>query len=516
MNVKDYEGGSEPIKVSEFRDKMQQLASPFSNPYLASLRMATASNRQTAIPEDLRPSSEFFRDATLFSLLREYRHSQGSQRRSFHKKRPKSKNDDSDDTDTNSEEIARKSSVRKSQAKDVMPGRLLHEEDESGDISNPHVPKKRQYLSSNRTPAIILNAKKMKGQTQEKSDRVNNEQMDEAEASQPNKTIESTSDQRNEIISMSPMNIEVESDSSSRTMLALPPTFSKPVIHSNPVSLSANEDEEGVNEISDDSDEDESEESQADEEDEDDSDAEHTANVAPPDNPRIAKTSLETRYLEMAKRLDNSKLSTLSPQNRIRVTRAQALPDNFLLPDDGSSFKKPAPHGKYARVKDGDVVLAVSIYQEKHPTRILQEFNVLGSQSLASLRDAITCGSDLWMDSEKARTGRKERKITATELHRLRGLKKQHPSFFFINGCFYSDARNKKLKDRVDDPCDAIIDWVNENDRYKQDGLGKFTKDEMQTAKFEDLEIQLNYPYLYCHQDVCKHILVFKDLCLAT
>lgn len=29
-------------------------------------------------------------------------------------------------------------------------------------------------------------------------------------------------------------------------------------------------------------------------------------------------------------------MMAISPRNRIRVTRAQALPDNFLLPDDGS------------------------------------------------------------------------------------------------------------------------------------------------------------------------------------
>src|ERR1700709_32773 len=34
----------------------------------------------------------------------------------------------------------------------------------------------------------------------------------------------------------------------------------------------------------------------------------------------------------------------------------------------------------------------------------------------------------------------------------------------------------------------------------------------MQNARFQDLEIKLNYPYLFCHQDVCKHILVFKDI----
>lgn len=258
----------------------------------------------------MKPSSEFFRDATLFSLLREYRHSQGPQRKTVHKKR-KAKTDDQDDINSDPEEAGTKRSARKSQAKDVMPGRLIHEEDEDRDSLDPHVPKKRQYLSNNKTPAIILNAKRFNKEKKNKTNNVNNEVTDEAEISQSSRMIGNNPDQSNETVGGPPMNVQVESETSSRTLLALPPTSSKPVIHSESNSVLVNEDEEEVDESSNDSVEDESEASQAEEDEEDDENESENNYIAPPHNPRIAKTSLETRYLEMAKRLDNSRLSTL-------------------------------------------------------------------------------------------------------------------------------------------------------------------------------------------------------------
>lgn len=34
----------------------------------------------------------------------------------------------------------------------------------------------------------------------------------------------------------------------------------------------------------------------------------------------------------------------------------------------------------------------------------------------------------------------------------------------------------------------------------------------MENVKFEDLDIQLGYPYLYLHQGDCEHLVVFSDL----
>jgi snRNA-activating protein complex (SNAPc), subunit 3 len=120
-------------------------------------------------------------------------------------------------------------------------------------------------------------------------------------------------------------------------------------------------------------------------------------------------------------------------------------------------------------VRDNEIVLSVAIYQEKRPSRKLQEFNLLGSQTLATLRDAIMCGSDIWMESpsqasqasqsRQARTAglqheTRDTGLTMTEVARQRVKKRQYPSYFFINKCFYSDTRHPEVKNRADDPCE--------------------------------------------------------------
>lgn len=97
----------------------------------------------------------------------------------------------------------------------------------------------------------------------------------------------------------------------------------------------------------------------------------------------------------------------------------------------------------------------MDIYQEKHPGRKLQEFRVLGSQPLSALRDCITCGSDIWMESELEHSnyhGREKKNVT--QMLRQKQKKRRFPSYFYINQCFYSDERHPEVKHRADDPCE--------------------------------------------------------------
>lgn len=54
----------------------------------------------------------------------------------------------------------------------------------------------------------------------------------------------------------------------------------------------------------------------------------------------------------------------------------------------------------------------------------------------------------------------------------------------------------------------VIRSWAAERDRQ----IGPFDRQSMENTKFEDLDIQLGYPYLYLHQGNCEHLLVFSDL----
>ncbi|KAI9282111.1 snRNA-activating protein of 50kDa MW C terminal-domain-containing protein [Umbelopsis sp. AD052] len=405
-----------------------------------------------------------------------------------------------------------------------MPGRLLDEEDEAKDILDPHVPKKRQYLASNRMPAILFNSKKARLQSNE-SDNHSTESASVNDADMPSNILENSPYPLSELDSegLTPMNLEMESPSASATPLALPPTSSRPITYVAPVDTPNQDDDRTLSE-----DDSENEQEEGNEGDQSDGEAEGNSLEAPPDDPRIAKTTLETRYLEMANLLDTSVLATLNPSNRFSVSGSQALQPNFLVADEGGALSTKV-NKKPVKVRDNEIVLSVAIYQEKRPSRKLQEFTVLGSQTLAALRDVITCGSDIWMESpsqasqaSQVRQARaagqqnepREPGLTMTEVVRQRAKKRQYPSYFFINKCFYSDTRHPEVKNRVDDPCDDIIKWINENERCNQQHLAGVSKKSMQSVKFQDLEIQLNYPYLFCHQDVCKHILVFKDIWL--
>jgi snRNA-activating protein complex subunit 3 len=81
-------------------------------------------------------------------------------------------------------------------------------------------------------------------------------------------------------------------------------------------------------------------------------------------------------------------------------------------------------------------------------------------------------------------------------------------SFFFINNVFYSDMRHPGHRDYSE----VIRNWAAESGR----GIGPLEYQRMETTRFEDLELQLGYPYLYLHQGDCEHLLVFTDLRLLT
>lgn len=262
------------------------------------------------IPDDLKPSSEFFCDPTLFSLLRVYHESQGPPPRETKKSRSASATGGNEEisVDINPETDTTKKGVRKSQAKDVMPGRLLDAEDEARDIQDPQVPKKRQYLATSRMPAILFNTKKARLKSND-NDNHNNTSAQGNDAQPPSNILEHSPYQSGEVDSESatPMNIDMESPSTSATSLALPPTSSRPVTYVAPEdtpnpdddhSSSEDDSENGQEEVNEDDDHSEEE-------------VEGSSLEAPPDDPRIGKTTLETRYLEMANLLDTSVLATL-------------------------------------------------------------------------------------------------------------------------------------------------------------------------------------------------------------
>lgn len=54
----------------------------------------------------------------------------------------------------------------------------------------------------------------------------------------------------------------------------------------------------------------------------------------------------------------------------------------------------------------------------------------------------------------------------------------------------------------------TIIEWSESHDR----GYGKFQTAKMEDFTFNDLNIKMGFPYLYCHQGDCEHVVVITDI----
>ncbi|XP_072373161.1 snRNA-activating protein complex subunit 3 isoform X2 [Scyliorhinus torazame] len=77
-------------------------------------------------------------------------------------------------------------------------------------------------------------------------------------------------------------------------------------------------------------------------------------------------------------------------------------------------------------------------------------------------------------------------------------------AFFFFEGTFYNDARYSECRDLSRN----VIEWAESHDR----GCGKFSTAKMEDYTFNDMCIKVGYPYLYCHQGDCEHLIIISDV----
>ncbi|XP_050013427.1 snRNA-activating protein complex subunit 3 [Alexandromys fortis] len=129
-------------------------------------------------------------------------------------------------------------------------------------------------------------------------------------------------------------------------------------------------------------------------------------------------------------------------------------------------------------IEEGELILSVNIlypviFNKHKEHKPYQTVLVLGSQKLTELRDSICCVSDLQIGGEFSSTP------------------DQAPEHI------------SKVR--------TIIEWSESHDR----GYGKFQTARMEDFTFNDLNIKLGFPYLYCHQGDCEHVVVITDIRLA-
>ncbi|XP_077621182.1 snRNA-activating protein complex subunit 3 isoform X2 [Crocuta crocuta] len=139
---------------------------------------------------------------------------------------------------------------------------------------------------------------------------------------------------------------------------------------------------------------------------------------------------------------------------------------------------------------------AYEMHKEHKP---YQTMLVLGSQKLTELRDSICCVSDLQIGGEFSNTPDQAPEHISKDLYKS--------AFFYFEGTFYNDKRYPECRDLSR----TIIEWSESHDR----GYGKFQTAKMEDFTFNDLYIKLGFPYLYCHQGDCEHVVVITDIRLV-
>ncbi|XP_065911015.1 snRNA-activating protein complex subunit 3-like [Dysidea avara] len=156
-------------------------------------------------------------------------------------------------------------------------------------------------------------------------------------------------------------------------------------------------------------------------------------------------------------------------------------------------------------VQQPEVVLTVAIHHPFRQKKKDMEFQVLGSQPLTVLKDVISCQSDYLIYDDCSENPSEDVQKYVFELGKGR---KDHSGFFFIDNTFYNDMRNPVNEDYSK----TIVDWASAPERINSPRLDQFESVDMALVHFDQLIIRLGYPYLYCHQGNCEHLMMFTDV----
>ncbi|KFV83373.1 snRNA-activating protein complex subunit 3, partial [Struthio camelus australis] len=138
-------------------------------------------------------------------------------------------------------------------------------------------------------------------------------------------------------------------------------------------------------------------------------------------------------------------------------------------------------------VEEGELLLTLNIFYpvifQKHKYhKPYQTVLVLGSQKLTELRDSISCVSDLQIGGE------------------FSSQPDQAPEH--ISKLCYTDDLSVFR---------TVIEWSESHDR----GYGNLQSVKMEDYTFNDLSLRVGFPYLFCHQGDCEHIIIITDIRLV-
>ncbi|XP_060820158.1 snRNA-activating protein complex subunit 3 [Bombus pascuorum] len=119
---------------------------------------------------------------------------------------------------------------------------------------------------------------------------------------------------------------------------------------------------------------------------------------------------------------------------------------------------------------------------------------VLGSQTLAQLRDKISCIADYSISRECSNNLDNAIGPMAKDVYKS--------GFFFIENTFYNDMRCPTNVDYSK----VIINWA-----QRRPKLGPFETTLMEHCTLDSLCVRFGFPWVYKHQGGCEHLIVFSD-----
>ncbi|KAK3911750.1 snRNA-activating protein complex subunit 3 [Frankliniella fusca] len=123
-----------------------------------------------------------------------------------------------------------------------------------------------------------------------------------------------------------------------------------------------------------------------------------------------------------------------------------------------------------------------------------QEIAVLGSQTLADLRDKFPCASDQIICHDLSSNPFCKTSSMAKD--------KYKSGMIYIGDKFYDDTRHPSNIEYSE----TVLKWA------KERHLNLGSKAKMEETKIIDLTVRLGYPYLYQHQGNCEHLFCFSDI----
>ncbi|XP_061573683.1 snRNA-activating protein complex subunit 3 [Cololabis saira] len=160
------------------------------------------------------------------------------------------------------------------------------------------------------------------------------------------------------------------------------------------------------------------------------------------------------------------------------------------------------PEDQTDMIPEGEVLLTINVY---HPA-IYEKFNYIrphvtllmtGSHSLAELRDAICCISDLQVCGEFSKTPDMAPEFICKDHYKS--------AFFFLESIFYNDMRFPECQDMSM----TTMEWA------KSHNFPPYSQARMEDTLLADLTVKVGFPYLYCHQGDCEHLVIFTDIRLT-